>query len=163
MNEIVYVLIGGICSALGGCLAIWYQAKKARKIRREEVRGEKEIDAWTRAMYLIGRIQTLLMQSTTEDTLKFLYDNDEWFSMNLMFLPHKFEENWRSIKLNLKNLQLFEQGAKGPDGQGRNEAINNAVETKDCNRKLAKEAYEELRKKLNLPEINKDKKTPETE
>jgi len=37
MKEFFLVLIGGICSAIGGCVAVWYQTKKARQIRMEEL------------------------------------------------------------------------------------------------------------------------------
>jgi hypothetical protein len=33
MKELLLVLVGGICSALGGFLAVWYRAKKASKIK----------------------------------------------------------------------------------------------------------------------------------
>jgi hypothetical protein len=161
MRDFFIVLVGGICSAIGGCVAIWYQAKKARKIRMEELRGEQTLEACKKALSLIGQIQTLLIQSTTEDVLKLLYDNGEWFSMNQILLPHKFVENWRSIILNLKNKTFFEQAARQrTDGIEHDKGINGATKTFDFSIKLAKEAEEILRKELNLPEVKI--KTPET-
>jgi len=160
MKEFLLVLVGGICSALGGCIAIWYQAKKARQIRMEELRGEQQLEACKKALSLIDQIQTLLIQRTTDDVIKFLYNNGEWLSMNQILLPATFVDNWRSIRLNLCNQQILEQAAKEkPDGEERSKVINEAVETWEYARKLAKEAEDILRKELNLPEVKI--KTPE--
>lgn len=162
MKEFLLVLIGGICSAIGGCIAIWYQAKKARKIKMEEVKGEQQLEAYKKALSLTGQIQVILIAKTTEDVLNFLYDNGEWFSMNQILLPHTFIENWRSIRVNLHNLQLLEQAAKEkPDGEERNEKIKDAVKTGEYVRKLAKEAEDILREEMNLPEVKI--KTPDKE
>lgn len=162
MKDFFLILIGGICSALGGCVAIWYQAKKARQIRKEELRGEQELEACKKALSLIGLIQVLLVAKTTEDVLNFLDDNGEWFSMNQILLPHPFVENWKSIMINLSNLRLLDQAVKEmPDGAERNKEIKDVVKTKKYNRKLAKEAEDILRKEMNLPEIKI--KTPDEE
>ena len=105
MKDFFLILIGGICSAIGGCIAVWYQAKKARQIRMEELRGEQQLEAFKKALSLIDQMQSLLIQGTTEDVLKFVYDNGEWFSMNQILLPHTFVENWRSIRLNLRSVK----------------------------------------------------------
>jgi hypothetical protein len=102
MKAFLLVLVGGICSAIGGCIAIWYQAKKARQIRMEEVRGEQQAEACKKALSLIGQTRSLSKsQGTTEDLIKVLRDNREWFSMNQILLPHTFVENWMSIESNL--------------------------------------------------------------
>jgi hypothetical protein len=162
MKEFLLVLIGGICSAIGGCIAIWYQAKKARQIRMEEVRGEQQLEACKKALSLIGSIQVILVAKTTEDVLNFLYDNGEWLSMNQILLPHPFVENWKSIRVNLHNLRLSEQAMKEmPHGAERNKEIEDAVKTGEYIRKLAREAEDGLRKEMNLPEIKI--KTPDKE
>jgi hypothetical protein len=162
MKEILLVAIGGVCSVMGGCIALWYQAKKARQIRMEEVRGEQQLEACKKALSLIGQIKRSLLKRTTDNTLKFLYDNDEWFSMNQILLPHTFVENWRAIMLNLNNMKLFEQAVKEAlDGsETKKQPVEDGVKTWEYTLELAKDAEEILRKELNLPEVNL--KTPET-
>lgn len=162
MKDFFLVLIGGACSVLGGIIAIWYQAKKARQIRMEEIRGEQQLEACKKALSLIGQIKTLLLQSTTDNTLKFLYDNDKWFSMNQILLPPTFVDNWRSIMLNLNNRKLFEQAVKeASDGsETKKQSVEDAVKTWKYILNLAKEAENIILKELNRPEIKI--KTPDT-
>lgn len=101
IKELLLVIAGGFCSAIGGFAAIWYQAKKARQTRFEEMIGEQKLEVYKKALSLIDQIQTLLIQGVTDDVLKVLYDNGEWFSMNQILLPHTFVENWRSIRIGL--------------------------------------------------------------
>ena len=72
MKEIILVLVGGVCSALGGMIAIWYQAKKARKIRMEEVRGEQQLEACKKALSLVDWIWTESRNGKEEDALKLI-------------------------------------------------------------------------------------------
>jgi hypothetical protein len=154
MKEIFLVLIGGICSALGGCIAIWYQAKKARKIRMEELRGEQQLEACKNALSLTDRIYTLWVQGTADDVLKLLLDNGEWFSMNQVLLPHTFVENWRSIRLNLNSMKRKEEVIyKIPDGQKRDERIDEFANHEDFVDMLVKEMDEVLRSELGLKEV----------
>lgn len=155
MKEVILVLIGGLCSVLGGFTAIWYQAKKARQIRMEEVRGEQQLEACKKALSLIDQVQTLLIQGITEDVIKFLYDNGEWFSMNQILLPHTFVENWRSIRLNLRSVKMKDKSQQSMnDGPKRDEKIEDIVNTEEFVRKLAKEADDVLRMELGLKEVN---------
>jgi len=155
MREFFLVLIGGICSAIGGCIAIWYQAKKARQIRMEEVRGEQQLEACKKALSLIDQVQTLLIQGTTEDVIKFLYAHGEWFSMNQILLPHTFVENWRSIRLNLCSVKRKDDAQqKMTDHPERNKIINDIVGTEEFARQLAREADEVLRRELGLKKTN---------
>lgn len=68
MKEFFLTLTGAICSVIGGCIAIWYQAKKSRQIRMEEVKGEQLLEACKKALFLTGRIQTL--SDSTDDILQ---------------------------------------------------------------------------------------------
>lgn len=155
MKEAILVLVGGACSVLGGLVAIWYQAKKARQIRMEELRGEQQLEACKKALSLIDQIQTLLVQGIDEDVLKLLYDNGEWFSMNQVLLPHTFVENWRSMRLNLRSIMRKDQAqgkmVDGPERDKRSSEIGNAQEFVQ---QLATEADEVLRKELGLKEVN---------
>ena len=130
------------------------QAKKARQIRMEEVRGEQQLEACKKALSLIDQVQTLLIQGIAEDVIKFLYDNGEWFSMNQILLPHTFVENWRSIRLNLRSVQMKDKSQQTMnDGTKRDEKIEDIVNIEEFVGKLAKEAEAVLRLKLGLKEV----------
>ena len=153
MKEFFLTLTGAICSVIGGCIAIWYQAKKSRQIRMEEVKGEHLLEACKKALFLTGRIQTL--SDSTDDILCLLSDNDEWFCTNQMLLPHTFVENWLSVRHHLRqakgkdNLQQ-----KIPDGTKRDNLINSVLNTEDFVRELVSEMDKAIRKELGLKEVN---------
>jgi len=114
----------------------------------EELRGEQQLEACKKALSLIGHIQVFLAAKTPEDVLSFLDDNVEWFSMNEIILPHTFVENWKSIMINLVNLQVLDQEVKDlPNGENRDKKIKEAGETRKFIRKLAEEAINIIRKK----------------
>jgi hypothetical protein len=164
MKDFFLILIGGLCSAIGGCIAIWYQAKKARQIRMEELRGEQQLEACKKALSLIDQIQTLLVQGIDEDVLKLLYDSGEWFSMNQVLLPHTFVENWRSMRLNLRSIMRKDQvQRKMVDGPKRDKKISEIGNAQEFVQKLATEADEVLRKELGLKEVNIKKPDKEKE
>ena len=153
MKDFFLILIGGICSALGGCIAIWYQAKKARQIKMEEVRGEQQLEACKKALYMISHIQSILLESPIY-VLKFLNENDEWLSTNQLFLPHTFVENWRSIQEEQRKLKRkYEIIEKTSNGARQDKLWDEANQMVDFVRQLAKEAEEILRKELGLKEV----------
>lgn len=155
MKEIFLVLIGGVCSALGGFVAVWYQVKNARKIRMEEVRGEQQLGACKKALSLIDQVCTLYIQSTEEDVLKIILDNGEWFSMNQVLLPHTFVENWRSIRINLRSMLRKNISLEKAQDETKQEAIkNDIIKTDKFIGELIEEADEVLRKELEMPKVN---------
>ena len=99
MKDFLLILIGAICSALGGCvagcLAIWYQAKKTRQIRMEEKAAEVQFEARRKALVLIRKLRTFLTKREHDKARNFFGDNSCWFSDNWMFLTDKYVENWR--------------------------------------------------------------------
>ncbi len=154
MKDIILVLIGGLCSVIGGCIAIWYQAKKARHIRMEEVRGEQQLESRKKALSLVDQIQTLLIQGTEDDVLKLLYDNGEWFSMNQILLPHLFVENYRSIRLNLRSLKRTHMSIQSMNDETKQDKkIEDANQIESFVQQLADEMDKVLRKELGLKEV----------
>jgi hypothetical protein len=160
MKDFFLVLIGGICSTIGGCIAIWYQAKKARQIRMEEIRGEQQIEAWKKGLSLTDRLWDLLVaeRGTTDDAIKVLRDNGEWFSMNQILLPHTFVENWRSVILNLCSIKRQDEARpRISDGAERDEAAKAAEQIRKEEKfvkQLVKQMDEVLRRELGLKEVN---------
>jgi len=153
MKDILLVLIGGICSALGGFLAAWYRARIAGRVRFQETIAERRVPAYGKGLELIGQVRSILVQGTKKDALAFLYDNGSWFADSLILLPHTFVENWRSIRHNLKIAVMYEDAqAKGKDGDKRDKIPYQTLEPRDFCDGLAKEAESSIRKELGSPE-----------
>jgi hypothetical protein len=154
MKDFLLVLVGGICSVVGGCVAIWYQAKKARSIRLEEIKGEQQLEVYKKALSLTDQVQSLWIQGTPNDVLNLLYNNGEWFSVNQILLPHTFVVNWRSIRLSLRKLiRRDQQRQQMPEGPNLDKLINECEKILDFIQKLIDEMEKELRSELNLPEV----------
>jgi len=153
MKDILLVLIGGICSSLGGFLAAWYRARVAGKVKLQETIAERRVPAYGKGLELIGQVQSILVQGTKKDALAFLYDNGSWFADSLILLPHAFVENWRSIRNSLKKAILYDNAQeKEKDDDKRKKIIDQIVEAQDFCDRLAKEAETSIWKELGLPE-----------
>lgn len=157
MKDFFLILIGAICSTLGGCvagcLAIWYQAKKTRQIRMEEKAAEVQFEAQRKALALIRQLRTLLAKREDNVSRQFYCDNGSWFSDNWMFLPDKYVENWRSIGWKLHDLARAEQWAKETTDQAKKDKyIEEAVALEGEMPHLALEAENALRKEMRLKE-----------
>jgi hypothetical protein len=157
MKEFFLILIGAICSALGGCvagcLAIWYQAKKTRQIRMEEKAAEVQFEARRKALVLIRKLRTFLTKREHDIARNFFSDNGCWFSDNWMFLPDKYVEKWKSIGWKLHDLARAEQGVKGAiDQDKKDKYIEEAVALGKEMPQLALEAENALRKEMGLKE-----------
>ena len=51
-KDLLLVLMGGLCATFGGLISTWYQARKARKIKREETIGQQQVEAYKKALRL---------------------------------------------------------------------------------------------------------------
>lgn len=157
MKDFFLILIGAICSALGGCaascIAIWFRSKKARKIRMEEKAGEQTLEAFKKGLSLIRKLRTSLIKREHEDARQFFCDNGSWFSDNWMFLPEGFVKGWKSVGLKLHDLSLIEQGKKETqDDKKKEKHIQEEVDLGALLPKLALEAENSLRKEMDLRE-----------
>jgi hypothetical protein len=155
MRDFFLVLVGGLCSALAGCaascIAIWYQARKARQTRMEERAGERQFEVSTEALKLIRELRTLLTKREPAGAQQFFKDNVGWFSTNWMFLPNGFIEAWKSIDLGLAELSREDLGAKTtPDEQKKHEYIEKAVDLGARLPEQALKAENTLRKEMGL-------------
>ncbi len=153
MKEIVLVLIGAACSALGGCAAIWYRAKKARQIKMEERAAEHQFEASKKALRLTRELRTLLVKREHENARQFHRDHSVWFSDSWMFLPDGFVEGWKVIALELGKLSRMDQSVTGTDDENKNTGrIETAVAIGAALPKLAVEAENASRKAMGLEE-----------
>jgi len=60
------VIIGGLLAILGGFVATYYQAKKARKIRMDEIIAEKKIQASAEAFTKFTELKGITTRGTTK-------------------------------------------------------------------------------------------------
>lgn len=147
MRDFFLILIGAVCSTMGGIATIWFQAKKSRQIRREELIGEQSLEVAKKALSLTDQIQTLRIQGVTEDLIGLLYREGEWFSMNQILLPHTFVENWRSMRLALRKLKRRESRKGEMNDVSEQDTIEAFLDS------LADEMEECLRKELGLKKV----------
>jgi hypothetical protein len=159
IKDFLLVIVGGACSAIGGFAAIWYQAKKAGQIRREEVKAEQGLEACKKALSVTDQLWDLLIaqRGVTDDAIKLLHDNGEWFSMNQILLPHTFVENWRSVILNLHSIKRQDETRpRISDGSPQDE-VTKAAEQIGKNEKFVKQLVKDmdkvLREELGLKEV----------
>jgi hypothetical protein len=157
MKEVVLVLIGAVCSALGGsvvsCVAIWYKAKKARPMRIEERAGEHQFEASKKALRLIRELRMVLVKREHENARQFYRENGPWFSGNGMFLPDEFVEGWKSIALKLGELSLLDQAlTERHDENHKSEYIEKAIAIDASLANLAVEAENALRRAMGMKE-----------
>lgn len=145
--EILPVLIGGLCAITGGFLSTWYLSKKARKIRFEETIAEKQVEICREALSAIGYLRSLLLQGTLEDSLNFMSKRDKWFWDSRAFLPHKFLDNWLSIKLYLQKVVRTQKNRTGEN------AVEKIDKYEEFINKLACDAETEILSVLSLPPI----------
>jgi hypothetical protein len=157
-KDMLLVLVGGLCASLGGFASTWYQAKIARKVRREETIGERQVDAYQKAARVASGVQSVLMQGTLEDTLRFVNEQGDWFWENRVFLPQGFQNKWISVKSNLSRARLREKALETePDEEKRNKQIEDLDQLESFIRQLAEEAEKEILGELGLSPIEIEK------
>ena len=116
MTDTLKILLGGLLAILGGFIATWYQAKKARKIRMDEVIAVKKVDANAEAYVKMKGIVSLLAQSKLQDALKVILANESWLFSNRLFLPGKFPDKWLTIRNNVNEaIRLEKQPEKAKE------------------------------------------------
>ena len=156
--NIIYVLIGlfvgAMLASLGGFLAIWYQTKKTRQVRREEIMAEKHIEANIEAFNQITDLRSVMEQSTPEQVLEWITRNEKWFCDSRLFLPGNFVEKWlsmrkycqRIVKLNTTLAQIKDELRKGV-------IIGEMGECESYCTELADKALDEIYNDMNIRPI----------
>lgn len=154
MRDFFLILIGAVCSTIGGIVTILIRAKNARKIRREELIGEQSLESMKKALSLTDQIQAMRIQCVTEDIIGLLDREGEWFSTNQILLPHTFVENWRTLRVRLRQLKRKEQHVDtmdaGSDREQRDQEISALESFIDS---LIDEMDECLREELGLKKV----------
>ena len=102
LKDILLISIGSISAIIGGFFSMWYQAKKARKMRFEERIGEKMVDACSKALSLILEVRKRLLGDSDENALRNIEEKTSWVNENRAFLPDQFYNTWHSIYRNAR-------------------------------------------------------------
>jgi hypothetical protein len=115
--------------------------------------GERKVAAYGKGLELIGQLQSVLIQGTNKDALDFLYEHGDWFADNLILLPHTFVQNWRSVRWNLKSVvRKNETQQKMPEGEKRDQMIEEIGTIQSFCDKLAEEAEAAIRREAKIPD-----------
>ena len=155
-KDILLVLIGGLCTIAGSVAAtivsISHQTKKARQMKMEETIGVQKVDASKKALTLADGLTSVLVEGIYDDVLGFMKAENVWVRENEILLPHKFAENWHSIRSNILLARRKDQiQSKMDDGPLRDKMIEEIGQVDEFVRKLAKEAETSIRAELRLP------------
>lgn len=150
-KDLLLVLLGGICAAFGGFVSTWYLAKKARKIKMAETIGVQQVEVYKGALARISELNLLLLQGTIQEALGFITKNQQWFMDSIILLPHKFVENWISIRSNLYigvNIETTQAAMR--NGAERSKQIKKVLKLKEHAEKLGDEALKAIEKASGL-------------
>ena len=99
MEKAIYILLGALCAIVGSIAAKWYEIKTARKLKMEEIIGEKKVEAYQKLLPLLTYLQRLIIKDANGTTLKYVEDNIEWLDNNRIVLPTEVYESWFEITL----------------------------------------------------------------
>ena len=98
------VLLGAFCATAGGVVAKWYEIRKTRRRRFEELFGERMMEIWPKALREFEHLSSIFLQATPEDCYKFMEDKNGWFWDNRPFLPAKVFNKWLSVSSSLRRV-----------------------------------------------------------
>jgi hypothetical protein len=154
-KDLLMVLAGGLCAALGGALGgiltTWYRARTARRQKMEETIGAQKVDAYKKALRLACQLQSILIQGNHGDVLHFIAEGNSWVIDNEILLPQVFAEYGHSVRANVLFAQRREQSqACLADGPERAIKIEELLQLEEFTRGLAKKAENTLRTELHL-------------
>ena len=154
IQPVLLVIVGGLLSILGGIIGMRFQAKNARRIRMDEIIAEKKVSANAEAYRRMKTIESMLHQSSLEETLKEIIAYEDWFFSSRLFLPGKFPDKWLSIRDGLY---------KACPLQGQPEKANELTKLEGHLAKLTEEAIVEIYKEMNLERIKVETPSQERE
>jgi|GEM_PF-1642595 len=96
--QLIPVTVGGLLAILGGFLSGLFQARRARRVRMEELIAERKVQANAEGYGKMKHIQGLLIQSEIEFVAKAMQDSEEWFWNNRLFLPARFSDKFLDLR-----------------------------------------------------------------
>lgn len=140
-----HLVIGAVLSAFGGAVVIWVQAGFARRTRMDELIAERKVEANRQAYSRIKVIESMLVQAKTEDVLKQMHTDEQWFFDTRLFLPGDFPNKWLSIRLGLQKAVLLQHNLP--------KTANELTQLDASLRTLADEAIQEIYKEMGLSRL----------
>lgn len=143
-QPMLQVIAGGLIAILGGIIGMWLQARNTRRIKMDEIIAEKKVNTNAEAYRYMKIIESMLQQSSHEETLKKILEYEDWFFNVRLFLPGKFPDKWLSIRNGL---------SKAARLQGQPEKADELTKLERELLDLANKAILEIYKEMNLPRI----------
>lgn len=151
---LIGVFVGALLASLGGFLAIWYQTKKTRQVRREEIMAEEHIEANRQAFNRITDLKSVMEQCTPEEVLAWINRNEKWFCDSRLFLPGSFVEKWLSMRKYCQRIvKLKTTLAQIKDELRKGGIIDEMGECESYCTELADKALDEIYSDMNIPPI----------
>lgn len=149
------VIIGGLLAILGGFVATYYQAKKARKIRMDEIIAEKKIQASAEAFTKFTELKGVTTRGTTKAAVQAMESQKEWLFNNRLFLPGEFYSKWFSLRKVLHNIECVEEDLEAPkDAQDKQQLITKKMDLKNSAERLLSEAEKEILKEMDVSPLS---------
>ena len=149
------VIIGGLLAIAGGFVATYYQAKKARRIRMDEIMAEKKIQANAEAFTKFTELKGATMVGTTKAAVGAIESQMEWLFKNRLFLPGEFYSKWFSLRMVLHNIQSVKEDLETEENpQVKEQLITKKTELKKNSQCLLDEAEKEILKDMNVSPIS---------
>ena len=145
-QTIIGIIIGGLLAIVGGIAGIYLQAKKARKIKMDEIIALRMVDASAKGYSVLERVRSMHIQCSLNDTVAELLKHEAWFFNNRLFLPGKFSSYWLAGRNKLIKLQRMEKDPNG-DKKMLTQLASEIDETLD-------KAILEIHKEMDLERIN---------
>jgi hypothetical protein len=147
MEQALYILLGAFCAIVGSFAAKWYEVKTARKLRMENIIGEKKIEAYQNLLPMLTYLQGSMIQDTEENTLTYIEDNIEWLNNNRIFLPSEVYDSWHHIRLSLRKLIRI---ARNQTDENMDSKVKELCDLDRTIRKIAEKAEKHILKELKL-------------
>ena len=145
----IETLVGGFIAILGamlgGFLATWWQIKKTRQVKMDEVTAVKKVETNAQAYSCMKELASMLVQNKPEDVLNRMLEKEEWFFNSRLFLPGKYPDKWLSLRNNLRKFVI-----KWTNPNKNNKEL---VDMKLDLEKLANDAIDEIYKEMKLQRI----------
>ena len=115
LQPLLMVLLGGVLAMLGSVFTIRQQAQSARRVRMDERFAEKKVEVNAQAYKKAKTIEAMLLQCDTEQTLKQIDSDQEWFFDQRLFLPGQFPQKWLAVRGCLIQASVLERDLRDSD------------------------------------------------
>jgi hypothetical protein len=135
-----------LLSILGGFLSGLIQARRARRVRLEELTAERMVQSNAEAYGKMKRLQSLLQQSDLHTVAKAIQEYELWFWDNRLFLFGRFSDKFLGLRAGIfRALRLGKQLPEKADELSTLESELN---------RLVAEAIQEICKEMDVKPLD---------